>query len=185
VEEHLRQRRQLLHRFLRFSNRHVKRLPDSRHCEPTKRDKHRIYPKNRHARKLVWNRTYTYSGYASAIESISGGANGNLMFLGTATKETVYGEFDANSRTHTWVAEITSSGQIQEQLLFRWETTKPSRHHLSKSLMEGMFLSACGTRHQRFLTRSFGLQKFQNHSCPLRLNRTLSFLFLHWTGQSW
>ena len=64
---------------------------------------------------LVWNKTYTYSGLPSSINSISE-ADNDLMFVGTATNETNYGEFDSDSRTYTWITQMDSSGNVQGQL---------------------------------------------------------------------
>jgi len=65
---------------------------------------------------MLWNKTYTYSSLPISIHSVSRANDGNLMFIGTATKATKSGEFDANSRTYTWIAQIDSSGSIQGQL---------------------------------------------------------------------
>lgn len=64
---------------------------------------------------LVWNKTYTYSGLPRSINSISE-ADNDLMFVGTATNETNYGEFDSDSRTYTWITQMDSSGNVQGQL---------------------------------------------------------------------
>ena len=65
---------------------------------------------------MLWNKTYSYSNLSSSIHSISRANDGNLMFIGTATRENKYGEFDANSRTYTWIAQIDNLGNIQGQL---------------------------------------------------------------------
>jgi len=65
---------------------------------------------------MLWNKTYSYANLPSTIHSISQADDGNMMFIGTATKGTKYGEFDANSRTYTWVAQIDKLGSIQGQL---------------------------------------------------------------------
>ncbi len=65
---------------------------------------------------MLWNKTYTYAKLPISIHSVSPANDGNLMFIGTATKHTKSGEFDANSRTYTWIAQIDNSGTIQGQL---------------------------------------------------------------------
>lgn len=64
---------------------------------------------------MLWNKTYAYSNLPSTIQSISKADDKNLMFIGTATKQTNYGEFDPNSRTYTWIAQIDGLGSIQGQ----------------------------------------------------------------------
>jgi len=64
---------------------------------------------------LVWNKTCTYSGLPSNIDSVTKANDSNLMFVGSATKETIPGEFDVNSRTYTWVVEVDSLGNVQAQ----------------------------------------------------------------------
>jgi hypothetical protein len=58
---------------------------------------------------LVWNRTYTYLGHTSNINSISLASDG-FMFLGTAQSN------PEGAASYTWISKIDDSGQVQEQL---------------------------------------------------------------------
>ncbi len=65
---------------------------------------------------LLWNKTYTYNDYPSVITSISRANDNELVFMGTATYETKYGEFNADSRTFTWITQIDSFGNVEGQV---------------------------------------------------------------------
>lgn len=60
----------------------------------------------------LWNRTYTYNGLPSIINTISV-SDGGFMFVGPASVTTNSGTFE---RSFTWIAKIDNSGQIQGKL---------------------------------------------------------------------
>jgi len=62
---------------------------------------------------MLWNKTCSYKGYSSSIQSILQTEDGGFFFVGEAVNQTKFGEFDANTQVFTWIVKTDNIGNIQ------------------------------------------------------------------------
>jgi hypothetical protein len=128
----------------------------------------------------VWNKTYTYSGFPSTINSISNASDSNFMFLGTATKQDTYGIFDSNTRVFTWLAEVTSSGTIQGQLAIPMGAHQSEPASLIQSADGGHVFVGVWNESGDLFSGKFWIAKISETQSPSQLNSFLSIPPLDW-----
>jgi hypothetical protein len=62
---------------------------------------------------MLWNKTCSYKGYSSSIQSILQTEDGEFFFVGEAVNQTKFGEFDSNTQAFTWIGKTDNIGNIQ------------------------------------------------------------------------
>ena len=127
-----------------------------------------------------WNKTYSYSGYSSAIYPVSGAADGDFMFLGTATKQETYDIFDSHTRVYTWVAEITSLGQILVQLAIPMGAHRSEPSSLIQSGDGGHVFVGVWNESGDLFSGKFWIVKVSETQSPSQPNSFLSISVLDW-----
>ncbi|GEM_PF-2694762 len=127
-----------------------------------------------------WNKTYSYSGYDSNIYSVSDAADGDFMFLGTATKQDTYGIFNSHTRVYTWVAEVTSLGQILVQLAIPMGAHQSEPSSLIQSGDGGHVFVGVWNESGDLFSGKFWIVKVSETQSPSQPNSFLSISVLDW-----
>jgi len=109
---------------------------------------------------VLWNKTYSYKGCSSDIQSISQTKDGGFIFVAAVLDQTDFGVFDADTQVFTWIVKTDDLGNIQGETAIAMGNHITHPTSIIQSNDDGYaFVGAWNESHQATSDQKFWLVK--------------------------